>query len=167
MSRMVTTPVVYGTALAVTAPSDDAEESELSEALGRILIIDDEPDVLEMLQLYFAGGRFDVVTATTAAHALSVARRQRPDAVLLDVHTAGRRMGRGDIVRAFRTLDPRISVVMVMRDRDDIMRWEAQTIAAFDYVPRPFDFDVLDGIMMAAVTAGAACARPWRAAIAS
>jgi DNA-binding response OmpR family regulator len=153
--------------LRLLLPQTTHEESELSETLGRILIVDDEPDVLEMLRLYFAGGRFDVVMATSGAEAVSVARRQRPDAVLLDVQTAAGRMDRVETVRAFRTMDPRISIVMVMRDRDDIMGWEAKTIGAFDYVPKPFDLDVLDGIVMAAVTAGTACARPWRTAIAS
>jgi DNA-binding NtrC family response regulator len=139
----------------------------LSETLGRILIVDDEPDVLEMLRLYFAGGRFEVMTASGGAEAVSVARRVRPHAVLLDVRTPPGGMDRVQAVRAFQAVDPRIAVVMATRSRDDVAGREAQTIGAFAYVPKPFDFDVLDDVMMAAVAADLAGARPWRTAIAS
>jgi DNA-binding response OmpR family regulator len=137
----------------------------MSAALGRILIVVDEPDVLEMLRLYFTDGRFEVTTAASGADALTVARGDRPDAVLLDIATPARGMDRMVVVRALRALDPSIAVVVVTSHRNEIVASEAHTIGAFDYVPKPFDFDVLDGIMMAAVAAGRAW--PPRSAIAS
>lgn len=134
----------------------------MSETLGRILIVDDEPDVLEMLRLYFADGRFEVMTAAGGADAVSIACRHRPDAVLLDIATPPGGMDCLQTLCALQTMDPGIAVVMVTASRHEMVGRDT-----FDYLPKPFDFDVLDGIMMAAVAAGAGCAWPASTAIAS
>jgi len=52
---------------------------------ARLLVVDDEPNILELLatSLRFAG--FEVATATNGREALTEARRLRPDLVVLDV----------------------------------------------------------------------------------
>ena len=62
--------------------SSDRQDST-SEA--RLLVVDDEPNILELLatSLRFAG--FEVATATNGRDALAEARRYRPDLVVLDV----------------------------------------------------------------------------------
>lgn len=139
----------------------------MSEVLGRILIVDHEPDVLEMLRLYFADGRFEVMTAATGTDAVTIARRHRPDAVLLDIRRPLAAMDSLEVARALGAVDPRIAVVMVTPSRNETVGRAAHTIGAFDYVPTPFDFDVLDGVMMAAVAAGAERSRPARNDVAS
>jgi len=54
-------------------------------ALGRILIVDDEEPVLDVLSEYFAGQGYAVQTAASGAAALAAVGRERPDLVLLDV----------------------------------------------------------------------------------
>src|SRR5687768_12352970 len=130
----------------------------MSKVLGRILIIDDEPDVREMLAVYFSDGRFEVMTAEGGADGVVLARRQRPDAVLLDIFMPERGMDGVEVLRAIRTMDPTIAVVMVTANANESVGVETLKIGAFDYVPKPFDFDVLDPIVIAAVAAGARCA---------
>src|SRR5437660_11929198 len=55
----------------------------------RILIVDDEPEVLDMLMAYFLASRPEVETAMTGTDALIIVAHQRPDVVLLDVKMPG------------------------------------------------------------------------------
>jgi two-component system, OmpR family, response regulator len=135
----------------------------MSQLRGRILIVDDEPDVLEMLRLYLSDGRFDVMTARNGAEALTIARRHRPDAVLLDLIMPLNGMDDVQVLRALRTMDTSIAVVIVTANPNETPGRDLLTIGAFDYVSRPFDFDRLDRVMMTAVAAGAHCAAQRRA----
>ena len=125
----------------------------MGDALGRILIVDDEPDVLDVLTTYFSDGRFDVMTAQQGADAIMIANFHRPDAVLLDILMPG--MDGVKILRALRSMDSSIPVVMVTANADEKIARDTLTMGAFDYVPKPFNFEVLDRIVVAAVAAGA------------
>jgi DNA-binding response OmpR family regulator len=125
----------------------------MSDVLGKILIVDDEPDVLDLLSLYFSDGRFDVMTAQQGADAVMIANFHRPDAVLLDILMPG--MDGVQVLRAIRAMDSTIPVVMLTANADEKVARDTLTMGAFDYVPKPFEFDVLDRIVVAAVAAGA------------
>ncbi len=55
----------------------------------RILVVDDEPDILETLDYSLALRGFEVATAVDGLEALEVAKRSRPDVMLLDVMLPG------------------------------------------------------------------------------
>lgn len=132
----------------------------MTDMLGRILIVDDEPDVLAVLTAFFAeGGRYEIMTAQQGADAVMIADFHRPDAVLLDILMPG--MDGVRVLRALRAMDSTIPVVMVTANADEKVARDTLTIGAFDYVPKPFNLDVLDTIMVAAVAAGAG--REWSA----
>jgi DNA-binding response OmpR family regulator len=50
-----------------------------------VLLIDDDPDILELLSFNFHGAGFDVYTAATGMEGLHQARRRLPDVIVLDV----------------------------------------------------------------------------------
>lgn len=52
---------------------------------SRILAVDDSPTVLEMLKAILVAGGYDVITASDGQEALSAAREELPDLILLDV----------------------------------------------------------------------------------
>jgi len=126
----------------------------MSKIRGRLLIVDDDPDVLEMLTMYFSDGRFEVMTADRGADAVTIARHHRPDAVLLDLFMPRGGMDGVEILRALRTIDATIAVVMVTANANETLGRDTLAIGAFDYVSKPFDFDVLDPIVMAALVTG-------------
>ena len=121
--------------------------------LGRILIVDDEPAILELLTAFFADGRFEVITAEHGADAVAIASARRPDAVLLDIIMPS--MDGVKVLRALRALDASIPVVMLTAANDEKIAKDTLTMGAFDYVSKPFDFGDLYGIVVAAVAAGA------------
>jgi DNA-binding response OmpR family regulator len=55
----------------------------------KILIVDDEPDILEMLNIRLSKNGYDVVTAVTGEECLEKTYAERPDLILLDVLLPG------------------------------------------------------------------------------
>lgn len=89
----------------------------MSDVLGRILIVDDEAPILEVLRACFSDGRFEVMTAEHGADAVMIAHAHRPDAVLLDILMPG--MDGVKVLRHIRTMDSSIPVVMLTGADDE------------------------------------------------
>jgi two-component system response regulator (stage 0 sporulation protein F) len=131
-------------------------ESAMTESLGRLLCVDDEAPVLEVLSEYFSTQGYAVETASTGADALAAARSYRPDLVLLDVRMPG--MDGVEVLKKLRELDPGLAVIMVTANEDVALARETLKIGAFDYVSKPFDFHYLDRAVSAALVQGGALA---------
>ncbi len=126
----------------------------MAASLGRILIVDDEQPVLEVLSEYFAGQGYEVKTAPSGAAALAAVQRARPDLVLLDVRMPG--MDGMEVLRRLRAADGNLAVVMVTANEDVALARETLKIGAFDYVAKPFDFQYLDRVVAAGLLHGGA-----------
>ena len=137
-------------------------------ALGRILVVDDEAPVREVLTEYFATEGYAVEAATNGLEALSAVRGGRADLVLLDVRMPG--LDGVQVLRRIRELTDSVPVIMVTANEDATLARETLMLGAFDYVAKPFDFDYLDravaaGFARAAEKAHAAPAPsddPWK-----
>jgi DNA-binding response OmpR family regulator len=109
---------------------------------GRVLIVDDETPVREVLSEYFASRGYDVVAAADGPEALAEFARERPDVVLLDMRMP--RMDGMEVLRRLRDADPDVAVIMVTANDDIALARETLTLGAFDYVAKPFDFEHLN-----------------------
>jgi two-component system response regulator (stage 0 sporulation protein F) len=129
-------------------------------ALGRILIVDDEAPVREVLTEYLAAEGYAVEAAGSGAEALTAVRRGRTDLVLLDVRMPG--LDGVQVLRRIRKLAERVPVIMVTANEDVGLAKETLKLGAFDYVAKPFDFDYLDRAVAAGLArvAASAPARP-------
>lgn len=87
-----------------------------------ILIIDDEPEFIEVMRMRLAASGYHVVTATGGAEGLRMARSAQPDLILLDVVMPG--MDGGDVSQALQA-DPRLRAVPVVHLTSLIGREEA------------------------------------------
>ncbi len=110
--------------------------------LGRILVVDDEAPVREVLTEYFATEGYAVEAAGSGVEALTVVRGGRADLVLLDVRMPG--LDGVQVLRQIRAFDERVPVIMVTANEDVGLAKETLRLGAFDYVAKPFDFDYLD-----------------------
>lgn len=119
----------------------------MSAPFGRLLIVDDEKPVLDVLSEYFVSQGHAVETAETGAEAIATYRRTAPDLVLLDVRMPG--MDGVEVLRRLRVLGS-TPVIMVTANEDVALARLTLKLGAFDYVSKPFDFTYLDR----AVTAG-------------
>src|SRR2546427_1473280 len=110
-------------------------------ALGRILVVEDEAPVREVLPEYFATGGYAVEAATSGLEALSAVRGGRADLVLLDVRMPG--LDGVQVLRRIRELTDSVPVIMVTANEDVSLARETLTLGAFDYVANQSDFDYL------------------------
>jgi two-component system OmpR family response regulator len=106
---------------------------------ARLLVVDDEPNILELLatSLRFAG--FEVATATNGREALTEARRLRPDLVVLDVMMPD--MDGFSVVRRMRGEGTTAPVLfLTARDATDD-KVTGLTVGGDDYVTKPFSLE--------------------------
>lgn len=118
--------------------------------LGRILIVDDEALVRDVLGEYFSAQGYQVELADGGEAALAAVERSRPDLVLLDIRMPG--LDGLEVLRRLRPLDHGLPVIMVTANEDVVLARETLKIGAFDYVAKPFDFAYLDRAVTAALT---------------
>jgi DNA-binding response OmpR family regulator len=106
------------------------------ESRKTILVVDDEPHLILGLQdaLEFEG--FRVVTATTGATAVETHRRERPDAVLLDLMLPDQ--NGYQICEQIRLADPTVPVLMLTAKSQEADKIRGLDSGADDYVTKPF-----------------------------
>ena len=113
--------------------------------MSRILIVDDEPDILLMLRLNLEAGGHEVVMAADGENALERIDADEPELVVLDVMMPVLD-GWGVLERLQRRAAPPAVVVMSAKTADrDIGR--ALRLGAADYLTKPFDPDRLLGAL--------------------
>ena len=78
-----------GEAGAVAGESPEITETEEEAMARRILIVDDEPDILKFLTKLLSSQGYLVVTATNGLEALEKVEEEKPDAIILDVLMPG------------------------------------------------------------------------------
>jgi len=116
---------------AATAPTATKE--------ARLLVVDDEPNILELLSasLRFAG--FDVATATNGNDALRVAATYRPDLVVLDVMMPG--LDGFEVVRRLRKDEHRVPVLFLTAKDATDDKVAGLTLGGDDYITKPFSLE--------------------------
>ena len=136
--------------------------------LGRILVVDDEAPVREVLAEYFTTEGYTVESAGSGLEALTLVRGGRADLVLLDVRMPG--LDGVQVLRQIRELNDNVPVIMVTANEDVGLAKETLKLGAFDYVAKPFDFDYLDRAVAAGLarvgekppSGDAATDDPWK-----
>jgi len=109
------------------------------QAKPRILIVDDDPVIVRLLQVNFRLDGYDVETAARGDEAIAKMRERRPDAVLLDVMMPGLD---GWEVCARMKDDPNladVAVVFLSARAQDEDRERGQALGVLAYVTKPFD----------------------------
>lgn len=101
----------------------------------RVLVVDDEPEIAEILQGYLQKESFEPVTAATVSSALAEIDRRPPDAILLDI---GLPDGSGfDILRKVNEVY-RIPTVVLTTRSEEVDRIIGLELGADDYIAKPF-----------------------------
>jgi DNA-binding response OmpR family regulator len=101
----------------------------------RILVVDDNPKIVEVLQAYLEREDFEVTSAADGPAALEAAAASRPDLALLDVMLPG--IDGIELTRRFQR-DYDLPVILVTARTDEIDRLIGLEVGADDYVSKPF-----------------------------
>ena len=102
-----------------------------------ILLVDDEPNIIELAQLYLEREGYRIITASTGTAALDEVEKQRPALMVLDVM-----MPEVDGLEVCRTLrgkkDP-VAILMLTARDEDIDKILGLELGADDYLTKPFN----------------------------
>jgi two-component system OmpR family response regulator len=114
-------------------------EGNGSSPEARLLVVDDEPNIVELLSasLRFAG--FDVATATRGEEAVATARTFRPDLIVLDVMMPG--MDGFGVVKRLRGDGVRTPVLFLTARDATEDKVTGLTLGGDDYVTKPFSLE--------------------------
>jgi DNA-binding response OmpR family regulator len=119
--------------------------------LGKVLVVDDELEVRQVLFEFLSSRGYDVSTASGGAEAVAVVETIKPDLVLLDVAMPD--MDGVETLKRIVAIEPALAVIMVTANADISTTSKLLALGAVDYVPKPFDLDYLDQAVSTQVTA--------------
>jgi two-component system KDP operon response regulator KdpE len=117
--------------------------------LARLLVVDDDQMLLEILSGYLTRAQHEVVTATCGNSCIAALEASTPDLVVLDVNMPG-----PNGYEVLRTIRPRYDVPVIMltarAEEPDVL--EGFALGADDYVSKPFSFAELEARVRAVLS---------------
>lgn len=103
---------------------------------GRVLVVDDQPDIVDVVRTYLERDGFEVFSASNGVHALEEVARLGPDILILDVMLPG--MDGLNVCREIRKTRT-IPILMLSARGDDLDKILGLEIGADDYLVKPFN----------------------------
>ncbi|NGM84271.1 response regulator transcription factor [Paenibacillus sp. 7124] len=107
----------------------------------RLLLVDDEPHILQFLELGLINEGFDIRTAPDGLSALEIAAEFKPHVAILDIMMPG--MDGFEVCRVLRDEEPDIAVIMLTAKDEVDDRVKGLSLGADDYMVKPFSFEEL------------------------
>jgi two-component system OmpR family response regulator len=108
----------------------------------RLLVVDDEPSIAELMRIWFEPAGWDVVTATSGPEGVARAAERAPDAVVLDLMLPG--YGGLEVLRRIRMVHPRTVVVLSTARDSDEDRAAGLAAGADAYLVKPYSLVELE-----------------------
>ena len=128
----------YNIAIAARGPGPNERRYD---QVHRILVIDDDPSVTNVLKRGLSYEGFAVDTASSGTEGLAIARERYPDLAILDIMMPG--MDGLEVLRRMRAADPQLPILMLTAKDAPSDQVEGLQGGADDYVVKPFTFEVL------------------------
>jgi two-component system, OmpR family, response regulator ResD len=119
---------------------------------GRVLVVDDEPNVTAIVEEYFTSLGYAVDVAHDGGAALIQAAAVRPDVVLLDISMP--EISGEEVLDRLHAIDPTVPIVMLTGNADEELARNLLRRGAMEYVSKPFQLDMLDRVVTTAVAVG-------------
>ncbi len=113
--------------------------------MPKILVVDDESEVLEFMQRFLARRGLQTIGVQAGRRAFSVYKQERPDLVFLDIT-----MPDADgvtILKKIKEFDFQAQVIMLTSKTSQQARKEAERIGALDYLTKPIELSQIDAII--------------------
>jgi two-component system, response regulator, stage 0 sporulation protein F len=120
--------------------------------VGRILVIDDNPNVVDILGRCLREEGYGVLGALTSDEGLKLVILSRPELVLLDLALPG--TNGIELLKRIRSTNPTTRVIIVTGSIDPALAREALELGALAYIDKPFDFAYLKRVIAVALREG-------------
>jgi two-component system, NtrC family, response regulator HydG len=109
-----------------------------------LLVIDDDPGVVSIIERFAQKQGFDVITRSGGRRILEELPTLRPDVALVDLRLP--EVGGIDVLRVIREVHPNCHVILMTGEASVDSAIEAVKLGALDYLSKPFDFQRLAGL---------------------
>jgi two-component system response regulator VicR len=110
----------------------------------KVLVVDDEPDTLELVKLVLESGGFEVILANNGMEALAEIEKIKPDIVLLDIMMPD--MDGWDVFRKIKERNSEIPIAILTAKAQNIDKLLGlHVLKADDYITKPFGKNELIG----------------------
>ncbi|MDP8298844.1 MAG: response regulator [Candidatus Tantalella remota] len=113
----------------------------------KILVIDDEIEICNLLQTFLTREGYQAITATSAAEGIEKLQSEKPKLVLLDIRMPG--MDGVEAMKKIREIDENVAIIMATAVVDKKTADEIASMKATDYIIKPFDLDYLRNTLLA------------------
>ncbi len=110
--------------------------------MPRVLVVDDEPDAVELLQEFLTAKGYEVIAASDGEEALRKVKEDRPHLILLDIRMP--KMNGIEVLKRVREIDREVGVIMVTAVNEEETGRQALQLGAFDYITKPLDLKYLE-----------------------
>ncbi len=108
---------------------------------ARVLVVDDEPEICELLKQFLSDNGYEVRTALSGEESIGIVKSYSPHFILLDIMMPG--LNGIETLSKIREVDKVAVVVMVTALHDITMARDAIEIGASDYITKPIDLKYL------------------------
>jgi DNA-binding NtrC family response regulator len=108
---------------------------------SRILIVDDEEEICEMLSDFLVERGYEAFHASTGTEALNLVKEVRPHLLLLDIRMP--EMDGIEILRQIRSIDQEVCIIMITGYHDVDIAKQALKLGASDFITKPVDLEYL------------------------
>lgn len=102
-----------------------------------VLIVDDEPNIVELANMYLTRDGYQVISEKDGLEALDTINRKKPDLVVLDIMLPS--LDGFEVCRKLRQADNPVPIIMVTARDDDIDKILGLELGADDYLTKPFN----------------------------
>ncbi|MBW1716314.1 MAG: response regulator [Deltaproteobacteria bacterium] len=114
--------------------------------MERILVVDDEIEICNVLKEFFISKGYEISTALNGQTAITRVKKLRPHIVLLDIMMPG--IGGIEVLKEIKKVDPAVGVIMVTAISDEELGMRTLQLGASDYIIKPLDLNYLETVVM-------------------
>ena len=107
-----------------------------------ILVVDDEPEICELLESFLTGKGYVVTTATRGQDAIDNLKKGSFDLMLLDMRMP--EMDGFQVMEEAKSIVPELGVIVVTAIQDETVAKQAITAGAYDFITKPVDLLYLE-----------------------
>jgi len=113
---------------------------------AKILVVDDEEDILHATRHFLVKRGYEVFIAATKDEAMAMVKQSHPQIILLDIRL--KEASGLDILKEVKAIDNNIKVIMVTALDDEENMKQAKAWGAEDYIAKPFTAAYLNEVLM-------------------
>jgi len=121
-------------------------------ASRKLIVIDDEQSVCELIKKLFEGGDYDVTGFNDPEEGLKGVAEQNPDCVLLDIKMP--KVGGVEVLSKIKEHNPQQRVIMITGYGDLESAMESMKLGAYDYITKPFDLEFIRAVVDKCISGG-------------